>query len=315
MAALTMRIFCEFDFSNAELKRRGWEPPTPITTGTTVVGLHFSGGVMIGTDTRATRLNMISSNTSLKIRRLHSNIYCGGSGYASDLVNLTRLLELQMEMHYKSTNKRRVPVVCAKQLTKALLMRYMGRMMISFVLGGVDRSGVHLYSVHFDGTTEMCLYNSIGTGQYGAMGILEDRWKLGLSEDEARELIVDAVSAGINNDLISGSSVDLVVIRNDFSVEKCNEIIHTPLRPDPFPVLTQKIDYKKLLNEVQILEESIMELNQVVPKPIGRKRVKKPVRRDEVRTTLGCILMNRKRSADFDKDEPPKKKRKTWIDA
>lgn len=52
----------------------GYQPPPPYTTGTTVVGLIFDNGVMIGTDTRATRGNLVTSSQSQKIYRLQKNI-------------------------------------------------------------------------------------------------------------------------------------------------------------------------------------------------------------------------------------------------
>lgn len=52
----------------------GYQPPAPYTTGTTVVGLIFNNGVMIGTDTRATRDNLVTSSKSQKIYQLHKNI-------------------------------------------------------------------------------------------------------------------------------------------------------------------------------------------------------------------------------------------------
>jgi 20S proteasome subunit beta 2 len=42
--------------------------------------------------------------------------------------------------------------------------------------------------------------------------VLETRWRAGLSLDEAKELVADAVQAGITNDLGSGSNVNLAVI-------------------------------------------------------------------------------------------------------
>ncbi|EDW69573.1 uncharacterized protein [Drosophila virilis] len=304
---------------NAELMQTGFHPPLPFNSGTTVVGLHFNKGVMIGTDTRATRRNIVSSAESPKIRRLHNNIYCGGSGYASDLDNLTQLLEKQLELHYKSINQRHVPVVCAKQLTKEALMQNLGRIMVSFVIGGVDKSGVHLYSVHFDGTSEKCLYNSVGSGQFGAMGILEDRWQLGLEEDDARELMVDAVTAGINNDLASGTGVDLCIIRTDYTVELCSEVVYGALRSDrdklPDKERSMVLIRENVLRCIEITEENVIPLKPVTPMPVtGTPPPRPPIRRDEVRRTVATMRLQRKRSAeDLDDEGPPRKRRSLSI--
>ncbi|EDW18510.1 proteasome subunit beta type-2 [Drosophila mojavensis] len=297
---------------NDEMLKMGYKPPLAITTGTTVVGLLFNAGVMIATDSRATRSNLVNSNATPKICRLQRNIYCGGSGYASDLSRLTRLMEEQCAMQREATNGRILPAVCAKQVAKTLLMSAMGRMMISFVLGGVDPEGVHLYSVHFDGTTEISQYTSVGSGQYSAMGIMESRWRPDMTEDEARELIVDAVSAGIDHDLSSGSSIDLVVIRSNYTVAKCTENIHRPLVPEAKPII-ETTEVKKLEDvDIYIVEELVMPLSLILPMPILQKTDKKPIRRDAVRNTPALTQITLKpRTEDIDdEDAPPKKKRK-----
>ncbi|TDG52581.1 hypothetical protein AWZ03_000814 [Drosophila navojoa] len=297
---------------NEEIIKMGYKPPLPITTGTTVVGLEFNAGVMIATDTRATRNSLISSNATQKIYRLHRNVYCGGSGYASDLFKLSRLLEKQCELHYFAINKRILPVVCAKQLIKTLLTSLMGRMLISFVVGGVDPEGVHLYSVHFDGTTEVSRYTSIGSGQYCAMGIMESLWRPDMTEDEARELIFDAVRSGIENDQSSGSSIDLVVIRTNYTVSKCTEEIYKSLKPEHKP-LTVKPEINIINNlDLIIEEESVIPLPHVKPRPIHQKTEKKPIRRDAVRRTPAFTQITLKPSTEDidDDDAPPNKKRK-----
>lgn len=224
-------------------------------------------------------------------------------------------MEEQCDMHHNATKKRILPVVCAKQVAKTLLMSLMGRMAISFMLGGVDPEGVHLYNVHFDGTTEITRYSSIGSGQYSAMGIMESHWRPDMAEDEARELIVDAVSAGIEHDLTSGSSIDLVVIRTNYTVAHCTEEIHTNLRKEAKPLI-EKIDINKLVNaDIHIEEELVMPLNLITPKPIHPKTGKKPIRRDAVRITPALTQMSlRPTTEDIDDDDaPPKKKRKLSI--
>jgi 20S proteasome subunit beta 2 len=55
----------------------------------------------------------------------------------------------------------------------------------------------------------------MGSGSLAAMSVFEDRYKPNLSEQEAKELVADAIRAGIFNDLGSGSNVDLCVITKD----------------------------------------------------------------------------------------------------
>ena len=81
------------------------------------------------------------------------------------------------------------------------------------MLGGVDPTGPHLYTVYPHGSTDKLPFVSMGSGSLAAMAMLESGYKDGLTEEEAKALIARAIRAGIFNDLGSGSSVDLTVIR------------------------------------------------------------------------------------------------------
>merc|ERR1719228_2655046 len=53
----------------------------------------------------------------------------------------------------------------------------------------------------------------MGSGTMAAMSVLESRWVPDMSEEDAKQLVRDAIRAGIFNDMGSGSYVDLVVIK------------------------------------------------------------------------------------------------------
>ena len=55
-------------------------------------------------------------------------------------------------------------------------------------------------------------FATMGSGSLAAISVFESRYKRGMSKEEAMKLVVDAVSAGIFEDLGSGSNVDLVII-------------------------------------------------------------------------------------------------------
>ncbi len=119
---------------------------------------------------------------------------------------------------------------------------YQGHIGAALVLGGVDASGPHLFTIHPHGSTDKLPYVTMGSGSLAAMAVFEARWQpnmevriyhllyfavasLNHSVDkptslmltsfqraEALDLVCAAVSAGIFNDLGSGSNVDACVI-------------------------------------------------------------------------------------------------------
>ena len=48
---------------------------------------------------------------------------------------------------------------------------------------------------------------------FPAMAVLETGWTPGMSEEDAKKLVRDAIAAGIINDMGSGSNVDIAVIK------------------------------------------------------------------------------------------------------
>lgn len=122
------------------------------------------------------------------------------------------MIASQLELHRLNTN-RVVPVVTANQMLKQYLFRYQGYIGAALILGGVDSTGPHLYSIYPHGSTDKLPYTTMGSGSLAAMAVFESRWKPGLTEEEGKQLVRDAIASGIFNDLGSGSNVDLCIIR------------------------------------------------------------------------------------------------------
>lgn len=56
-------------------------------------------------------------------------------------------------------------------------------------------------------------FTTMGSGSLAAMAVLETRYKDGMTEQEAIDLVKDAIEAGIFHDLGSGSNVDVYVVK------------------------------------------------------------------------------------------------------
>ena len=67
---------------NAFLERQGFKAPKAVKTGTTIVGLVFKDGVVLGADTRATDDTTVADKNCEKIHYIAPNIYCCGAGTA-----------------------------------------------------------------------------------------------------------------------------------------------------------------------------------------------------------------------------------------
>jgi len=212
-----------FDFSNhirneALLKTLGTQAssvlPSAWKTGTTIVGIVYKDGVVLGADTRATGGAEVVDKNCEKIHYLAPNIWCCGAGTAADTEKTTELIASNLELLRLSTGTQS-RVVTANTLLKRMLFKYQGHVSAALVLGGVDVHGPHLYSIHPHGSTQRLPYTTMGSGSLAAMAIFESRYTEDLEEEAAITLVRDAIRAGIFNDLGSGSNVDVTVIRKD----------------------------------------------------------------------------------------------------
>ena len=193
--------------------------PSAWKTGTTIVGIIYKDGVVLGADTRATGGTEVVDKNCEKIHYLAPNIWCCGAGTAADTEKTTELIASQLELLRLSTGTQS-RVITALTRVKRFLYQYQGHVSAALVLGGVDCNGPHLYSVHPHGSTQRLPYTTMGSGSLAAMAIFESRFTEDMEEGPAIELVKDAIRAGIFNDLGSGSNVDVTVIRKDNNVSR-----------------------------------------------------------------------------------------------
>lgn len=192
----------------------GLQLPKAYSTGTTIVGLIYKDGVVLGADTRATEDTIVADKNCEKIHYIAPNIYCCGAGTAADTEATTQLISSQIELHALNTG-RKPRVATANRMLKQMLFRYQGHISAALVLGGVDVTGPHLYCIYPHGSTTKLPYVTMGSGSLAAMSVFESSFKENMERGEAEQLVRKAIRAGIFNDLGSGSNVDLCVITKD----------------------------------------------------------------------------------------------------
>lgn len=198
---------------NSSLERAlpGLRVPHALKTGTTIAGLVFRDGVILGADTRATNDSVVADKNCEKIHFIAPKIYCCGAGVAADAEMTTRMVASNMELHALSTG-REPRVATVTRILRQTLFRYQGHVGASLVVGGVDVTGPQLYSVHPHGSYSRLPFTALGSGQDAALAVLEDRFQPNMTLEAAQGLLVEAITAGILGDLGSGGSVDACVI-------------------------------------------------------------------------------------------------------
>lgn len=247
---------------NVNLATDGYKPPKVLKTGTTIVGVVFEGGVVLGADTRATEGNVVADKVCKKIHYMAPNIMCCGAGTAADTEMVTQMISSNLTLHRLETGKQS-RVVEALTMLKGYLYQYQGHISAALVLGGVDVEGPFLATVAPHGSTDRLPYVTMGSGSIAAMSILETGYRDGMTAEDAKKLVHAAISAGIFNDPYSGTNVDLCVITPKgtemlIGYDKPNERKfpkqHIAFKPGTAPILREEIRSLVTVQEVAASE-------------------------------------------------------------
>jgi len=188
--------------------------PHATKTGTTIVGVVCKDAVVLGADTRATTGPIIADKNCEKIHYMAPNMYCCGAGTAADTEATTGLISSKLALLRLNT-QRQSRVVTALAMLRQHLFPYQGHIGAYLILGGVDINGPQLHMIHAHGSSDQLPYATLGSGSLAAVSVLESEFKENMEVEDAVNLVKSAVRAGIMNDMGSGNTIDIVIVRRD----------------------------------------------------------------------------------------------------
>jgi proteasome beta subunit len=181
--------------------------------GTTTIGVVCEDGVILGSDSRVTMGYYVAHKHGKKVYQIDGHLAMTIAGSVADAQKAVDILITNAHL-YRVNLGRPLPVSSAARLLSNLLFSVRGALMAQVLVGGVDDTGSHVFSIDPFGslTEEKCV--STGSGSPVAYGILEDKYREGASVKEMLPVIVKAVNAAMKRDSASGDSFNIVVIDN-----------------------------------------------------------------------------------------------------
>ncbi|PSQ15887.1 proteasome subunit beta [Halobacteriales archaeon QS_8_69_26] len=202
-----------------ELGTPDWNGETPeegtvAGTGTTTVGLATEDGVAIATDTRASLAGRFVANKNVrKVEQIHPTAAMTLVGSVGGAQSFIRSLRAEADLY----EARRGEDISIEGL--ATLAGNFARggpyFAISPILGGVDDSGSHVFSIDPAGGVMSDDYVASGSGLQLAYGVLEGAYDPGLSMEGAEAAAVEAVEAASERDTASGDGVTVARVSSD----------------------------------------------------------------------------------------------------
>jgi len=183
-----------------------------ILKGTTTIGVVCKDGVILASDTRVTMGFYVAHKHGKKIYKIDDHLAMTIAGSVADAQRTVDILTANAQL-YKLNMNRPLPISSAARFIANILFsaRY-APFLTQVLIGGLDDTGPHVFSVDPFGsvTEEKCV--STGSGSPVAYGILEDRYKEGASTKEFLPIIIKAVNAAMKRDAASGDSYNVAVI-------------------------------------------------------------------------------------------------------
>jgi 20S proteasome subunit beta 2 len=96
-----------------------------------------------------------------------------------------------------------------------MLHRYQGQMGCALILGCYDINGPQLVQIAPHGSYGYNEFAAMGSGSLAAMTILESKYREDMTVQQGIDICVEAIEAGIKDDLASGSNVDVAIMRQE----------------------------------------------------------------------------------------------------
>jgi proteasome beta subunit len=180
--------------------------------GTTTLGVVCRDGVMLASDTRVTMGFYVAHKHGKKIYKIDDHLAMTIAGTLADAQRTVDILTANAQL-YKINMGRPMPVNSAARLVANLLFssRYVP-LLTQVLVGGIDDTGPHIYSLDPFGslTEEKCV--ATGSGSPIAYGVLEDKFREDMSVKELLPIVAKAVNAAMKRDAASGDSFNIAII-------------------------------------------------------------------------------------------------------
>ncbi len=163
-----------------------------VNRGATVLGIQCKEGVVLGSEENPEVLE--EAGNSWKIFQLDTHIGTAIVGLSSDarvLVNQARIDAQSNKLTYDEPID--VEALTAKicDVQQVYTQHGGGRPFgVAILVGGVDKTGAHLFATHPGGTYRGFKATAIGAGKETALSILKDAYREGLTLQESTQLVV-----------------------------------------------------------------------------------------------------------------------------
>ncbi|KAG9392049.1 Proteasome, subunit alpha/beta [Carpediemonas membranifera] len=185
-----------------------------VSLGTTIMAIRFDHGVVMAADSRTTTGSFIANRVTDKIYKVTDNIYCCRSGSAADTQAISDIVKANLTVH--SLELGQPPAVnTAAKVFRSMCYKYRDQLSAGIIVGGVDSTGPHVYSIPLGGSVVEQPFSIGGSGSTYIYGYCDAHYRPGMSKEECIEFAKSCVALAMSRDGSSGGLIRLAVITPD----------------------------------------------------------------------------------------------------
>nr|WCZ58657.1 proteasome subunit beta type-6 [Seculamonas ecuadoriensis] len=184
----------------------------PHSMGTTIMAVQFDGGVVVGADSRTSTGSYVANRFSKKLTQLTDRIYCCRSGSAADTQAISDSVKNSLMLHALELDEEPT-VKDAAMLIQSMCYRYKDQLLAGIICAGWDKyRGGQVYNVSLGGSVVEQPFAIGGSGSGYIFGYCDANYKPGMTRDECKAFVINAVSLAMSRDGSSGGVVRTAVI-------------------------------------------------------------------------------------------------------
>jgi len=188
--------------------------------GATTIGLVFKDGAILASEKRYTYGRYVLSKAVKKVFKVSDRIGVACAGLVSDMQSIVQLIVANMKLYELDTGRPCSVRAVAKLTSQILFYRRLFPLLTQTLVAGVDEEGASLYILDPLGSVIKDAYAVVGSGAEISLGVLEAEYKPGMSQDEARSLVIKSMRAAMARDATSGDGIDVLTVTSENSWEE-----------------------------------------------------------------------------------------------
>lgn len=184
-----------------------------LKTGTTTVGIKTKDAVVLAADMKATLGNVASELNATKLYKISDRIGVAIAGSFGDCLTVVRFLKSQTALYNIERETNMSANAAITFLSNILNSNRYFPFLSFFIMGGYNSKPDLFTTDMVGGSSEVDKFTAVGSGFQLALGVLEEGWKEGMSEEETIKLAVNAIKVARKRDIYTGGEgIKLIVI-------------------------------------------------------------------------------------------------------